>query len=89
MKTYAVCVNHGEGLVELKAFESKAVDCGAVTYQQIAGIGSSMYHTSTRKKECLDFIKKNTPASQGWQLRDVADYVYDQYAYGRNWQKYC
>ena len=59
MKTYAVCVNHGEGLVELKAFESKAVDCGVVTYQQIEGNHCSMHFTSTRKNECLDFINKS------------------------------
>lgn len=86
MKTYGVRLNHAEGLVELIAFESKAVDCGAVTYQRIEGPHGSIYFTSTRKKECLAWIKNNIPAD--WDVRDVADYVYEQYGYGRHWKKY-
>ena len=89
MKTYAVCVDQGAGLVVLKAYESEAVNYGAFTLQQIAGNHCGMYFTSTRKKECLDFINKNCPTSQGWQFKDVADWVYDQYAFGRNCKQYC
>lgn len=87
LKTYAVRFTY-PNTVDLLAYESKAVDSGLITLPMIAGNHSTIMMVSTRKKNCLVFIKRNYGSAVGWTIRDLADMAYDINFYGKRWKQY-
>lgn len=86
MKKYLVCVNLPAGHIKLEGYEEKAVEAGAITLQQIAGDHYDVIKTSSDKDDCLAFISEHYPADNGWVFNDVADWTYEQFSYGKNWE---
>ena len=84
MKTYAVRVNQDECLVELIAFESRAVESGKLTFQQIAGKGCDLWKVSTNKNKCIEFMSKYFLAEDRWIHKDISDETYDQFDFSHN-----
>lgn len=78
MKKYAVVVNHGDGKVNLCAYESKAIWSGknprGLTYQQMFGNHANVVYETTRKDDAQDFIKKNFDPEE-YHFYDLSDQV--------------